>query len=337
MTYSRYPISMLNTLIDLRMRLLGLQVNELGGVPKRRIIRGRAYWYAEVAIKGHKVQHYVGPDDETTREKIEQAQKAVDDARIARKARRSMVKQLANAGAPQPDPGTGAILRAMSAAGVFRLGGVLVGTHAYRLYSLELGYYMGGTHLTTMDLDIAAFRHLSVALEETANPSLKTALSRLGMQPTPSLDDRRPTRWQTSGMELAVEFLTPSFSDEQKPLRLETLDIWAQGLHFLNFLITEPIQAVALYLDGILVQIPSPERYAVHKLIVAQRCQQTREDKSRKDLDQAKDLIEILATDRSQDLEDAYVDALETGPAWRKAMQQSLSDRADIRALMPKI
>ncbi len=337
MTFDRYPASMQSALLDLRMRHLGLRVNELGGTPKRRVIRGQAYWYTEVAVNGDKKQHYVGPDDEATRAKIEQAQEAVEDARAARREHRAMVKQLVAMGAPQLDPSTGTILKAMAAVGVFRLGGTLVGTHAYRLCSLELGAYLRGVHTFTMDVDIAAFKHLSVALGETVNPSLNTALGRLDMQPIPSLENRRPTRWRSLGMKMVVDFLTPSFSEEQKPQRLETLDIWAQGLHFLNFLIAEPIQAVALYLDGVLVQIPRPERYAVHKLIVAQRRHHTREDKSRKDLDQAKDLIEVLATDRPQDLEDAYVEAMETGPAWRKAIQQSLSDREDIRALMPKI
>ncbi|PQA89249.1 GSU2403 family nucleotidyltransferase fold protein [Hyphococcus luteus] len=44
--------------------------------------------------------------------------------------------------------------------------------------------------------------------------------------------------------------------------------VQAPGLTFLIFLIRDPISAVAPYRDGVLVQIPQPERVATHKLIV---------------------------------------------------------------------
>ena len=155
------------------------------------------------------------------------------------------------------------------------------------------------------------------------------------MQPAPSLDPKRPTRWKTRNTDLGVDFLAPSFSDEEDPVCLTALDDWAQGLHFLNFLIAEPIQAVALYLDGILVQVPRPERYAIHKLILAQRRYKANRIKARKDLDQARDLIEIMAVDRPDDLEDAYLTAMEIGPAWREALSKSLKSRDEIRTLVP--
>jgi hypothetical protein len=80
------------------------------------------------------------------------------------------------------------------------------------------------------------------------------------------------------GLEMAadeidtlVEFLTPSFRSEEDIRELPALGVAAQSLHFLNYLIAEPIKAAALYRSGVLVQIPRPEAYAVHKLIVANR------------------------------------------------------------------
>ncbi|MCT7377950.1 nucleotidyltransferase domain-containing protein [Chelativorans sp. EGI FJ00035] len=67
-----------------------------------------------------------------------------------------------------------------------------------------------------------------------------------------------------------VEFLTPAFGDEKvKPL--PALGVSAQALNYLNFLIADPLRAVALYRSGVLVQVPRPERFAIHKLIVADR------------------------------------------------------------------
>ena len=79
-----------------------------------------------------------------------------------------------------------------------------------------------------------------------------------------------------------VDFLVPKMQDENDVLMLEPLGVYAQALSFLNFLICEPIPAVGLYRNSVLVQIPRPERYAVHKLIVAQRRKSSSQAKARK-------------------------------------------------------
>ncbi len=331
----RYPTSMQSVCLDLRSRHLDRRVNELGGVPKLRKISGKSYWYAEIAIKGRKVQRYIGPDNDEMRALVDQAKTAVQDARAARTANRGLVKQLEAMGAPRLDPNTGSVLNAMATVGVFRLGGTLVGTHAYRLYSMELGIRLPGMFEATQDVDIASFERLSLAVGDEVDPSLGDALGGLGIEPAPSLDQGRATRWRTRGGGVEVDFLAPSFAEEEGPVRLAAFDVWAQGLHFLNYLISDPIQAVALYLDGILVQVPQPERYAIHKLIVAQIRNAANRPKGRKDLDQARDLIEVLAVDRPYNLQDAYDAAMEAGPKWRAAITRSLKQRSDIANMMP--
>ena len=329
----RYPTSMQSVYLDLLSRHLDQRVTELGGIPKLRRIGGKDYWYAEIAIKGRKNQRYLGPDTSEMRASIERAKSAVEDARAARADNRALVRQLEAIGAPRLDANTGSVLKAMAAVGVFRLGGTLVGTHAFRLYALELGMRLRGLFDATQDVDIAAFQRLSVALDDKVDPSLGSALGGLGIEPAPAIDQRRPTRWRAKGGGLAIDFLAPSFTEEEGPVKLDTFDGWAQGLHFLNYLIADPIQAVALYLDGILVQIPQPERYAVHKLIVAQRRNPANRPKARKDLDQAQALIETLATERRELLRDAYDAAMEAGPKWRAAITASLRQRPEIASM----
>jgi hypothetical protein len=127
-----------------------------------------------------------------------------------------------------------------------------------------------------------------------------------------------------------IEFLTPSFRPEEDIRELPALGVAAQSLHFLNFLIAEPIKAAALYRSGVLVQIPRPEAYAVHKLIVADR-RKTGPDqlKSRKDRAQAALLIAALAEDRPDELREAYEDALSRGPHWRDHIARSLQRLPD--------
>ena len=59
-----------------------------------------------------------------------------------------------------------------------RLGGTVVGTHAFRLYEGELNLRLGLDHAAqTDDLDIASFERLSLALEGGAAPPVQQVLA----------------------------------------------------------------------------------------------------------------------------------------------------------------
>lgn len=106
---------------------------------------------------------------------------------------------------------------------------------------------------------------------------------------------------------------------------LAALGVSAQSLHHLNYLIAEPIQAAAVYRDGILIRVPRPERFAIHKLIVADRRRDGPDSlKARKDLLQAEILAAMLAEDRPSDLAEAYQDAMGWGARWRQRIEASL-------------
>jgi hypothetical protein len=101
----------------------------------------------------------------------------------------------------------------------------------------------------------------------------------------------------------------------------------AQPLRFLDFLIADPVRSVMLYRGGVPVRIPAPERFAVHKLIVATRrgtedeTQSGFASKREKDIRQAGILVEALSMKRRQvDLTEAWAEAWDRGPAWREAM-----------------
>src|SRR5690606_9356109 len=141
----------------------------------------------------------------------------------------------------------------------------------------------------------------------------------------PSLAKGSVWKWRQTRSDILVEFLTPSFRPEEDIRDLPALGVSAQSLHFLNFLIAQPIKAAALYRSGVLVQIPRPEAYAIHKLIGADRRQAGPDQlKSRKDRAQAALLIEVLAEDRPDELREAHEDALSRGPAWKDHISRSL-------------
>jgi hypothetical protein len=221
------------------------------------------------------------------------------------------------------DAQTGKVLLALSKAGIFRLRGVIVGTHAFRCYPGLLGVEIPEAHAVTEDIDVAAFHSVSVALDDRLDPALVDALKQIGpFIARPGLHNQ-PTAWRDQESGVLVELLTPNEGpDRDKPLELPALGAYAVPLRFLDYLIHEPTQAVVLYRSGVLINVPQPARYAIHKLIVATRRVSSAQAKARKDVEQSAALIRVLAEDRPDELEDAVVEARERGPNWREAMNK---------------
>ena len=86
-----------------------------------------------------------------------------------------------------------------------------------------------------------------------------------------------------------------------------------------------------------LVQIPRPERFAIHELIVADRRRGEDRLKAAKDRAQAAALIAALAHDRPEDLAEAYEDAQSRGPRWRERIGASLSRMPDSADLLSRL
>lgn len=305
------------------------------GTPTLKHRGDKAYWYAARRVGREMRFFYIGEDTEETRVRINR----IEDLRATAKARQAersrLVRLLRAEGMTPTDRATGSILSAMADAGTFRLGGTIVGTNAFRLYEGELGLRLPlGGMANTGDIDIAQFEKLSIALEDQVNPSLAETFSALKFNPLPGLNPGRTWRWAQGGSGQLVEFLTPAFGDET--IRdLPALGVSAQAMNYLNFLIADPIHAAAIYRSGVLVQVPRPERYAIHKLIVSDRRRDGAGNlKASKDREQAAFLIEALAEDRPDDLSSAYQTAMEVGPRWRDHIGNSLQRMPDTTGIL---
>lgn len=236
------------------------------------------------------------------------------------------------------DRTTGSLLDAFSKTGVFRLGGTLIGTVAFRLYEGELGVGLGFDRLAqTDDIDVASFERLSFALNDTVTTPLETVFRELKFLPQPALEPTSVWRWAQSTRGTLVEFLMPAQKDEGvRPL--PALGVSAQALRHLDFLLEQPITAVGLYRSGVRVQIPRPEAYAIHKLIVAERRRGGADAiKARKDRAQAAFLIEALADIRPDELAEAYADALSRGPRWKEQISRSLKKMSGAAEMLRSI
>jgi hypothetical protein len=301
-----------------------------------KAIKGRRYWYFQTGVGEKRTQRYVGPETPELLERIAHHRETSDDAR----ERRSLVSTLVRSfNMPRPNPEIGEIIEALAKAGVFRLRGVLVGTVAYQTYSAMLGIRLSAASLQTGDIDIAQFRDISVAIGDSTPPVLEILkeVDKTFRAIPHIVDGRRVTSYASKGGP-RIDFLTPNEGPETgMPQALPALRTDAQPLRFLAYLLHEPEPAVILHNAGILVQVPSPTRYAVHKLIVSRRRREGAA-KRHKDLQQAEILLEALARKRPQELKLAWQEAYENGPTWRQLLTEALGQlRPAIRDLTLRV
>ncbi len=184
---------------------------------------------------------------------------------------------------------------------MFRLRAVVVGSTAFQCYGPMLGFRIPRQLGQTNDLDIAQFLTVSIAVDDRIDDDFLTVLRRANPRfreiPSP-MDLRRTSRYavQAGGQTVfSVDVLAPLRGPERKtPTPVGALRGDKQLLRFLDFLIYREVEAVALHGLGILIRVPTPERYAFHKLIVSQRRLGSSQGSARaqKDLPQASTLLQ---------------------------------------------
>lgn len=301
-----------------------------------KTINGRRYWYFQTGTSDGRSQRYAGPESPELLERIAHHKQARDDER----ERRALVSTLVRSfGFTPPIKQIGEVLTALARAGVFRLRSVLVGTVAYQCYPAMLGAKLPNSLLQTNDIDIAQFTSVSIAIGDQTQPMLKVLQDvDQTFREIPHIAGHRFATSYVAKGGIRVDFVTPNEGpDTDAPQSLPALKTDAQPLRFLDFLIHEPVHAVILHGSGIYVQVPAPERYAVHKLILAldRPAGITKRDK---DLSQAGSLITALAEKRPEELKQAWEEAHGRGPKWRKLLLEGTRWLAPLaRDIMLKI
>lgn len=313
------PISCQNAFSDLRRMLVELDEIDIQGMLMEKPLRKGLYAYDRVKIGNQLVDRYLGPVSDDLRA-------AGQRAKELRRAAGDQVKLLRSHGCLAPDRETGAVLLSLARAGIFRAGGVLVGTAAFRCYEAELGVRLDDAAAATQDINVAMHRTITVA---ATAPPVPKILAGMGYAPsiTSNTAGAKPWRW-TKG-EMLVEFLTPDTGHDGQ---FEKLGVHAQQVKFMEYLLECPVRAPVVYQSGVLVKVPDPAHYAVHKLILASRRGTDSREKTLEDRRQAAQLIEVLASDRPDELAAAYMDARGRGPAWRNAIDITLKVLPDTAA-----
>lgn len=315
------PLNILTLYSDL-VQELHVRTERPGSVYTREK-GGGEYAYAKRSVGTTRRDVYIGAASEI---ETSRRMSAIDEENERAKQRRKTISALKAAGVPAPQPALGAVLDALDDAGLLRQT-VVVGTAAYQCYPPLVGALLSSAGLMTQDADLAT-ASLAIAGDD-AGESMETILKRADSSFTalPGLDPRAlPSRFRSASGFL-VDLLTPQLRrDDRNPMPLEKLKAGAVPMQYLRWLVTDPARAAVLFSAGVPALVPQPARFAIHKLVLAQKRTGER-TKRGKDLLQARTLIEVLKAHDPHALADARDSAFEEGrQGWEQPILRSLGE-----------
>lgn len=304
--------------------LLQRSVADVPGSFNRKEVRGSTYWYWQWRdLQGVLRQVYLGPDDDRLRRLIEQRQQG--KPRVD-KSVGGLVRACVSLGCMASLPQHGKIISRLDEHGFFRAGGVLIGTHAFIAMSNMLGVrWRQG--FRTNDIDFAhAGRNVSLALPTNLQVDVHDAISSLemGLLPPKSITAGPAATYLTAKGDMRVDLLTVAGRSD-KVFRHEELGVNLQPLKFMEFALEQTTQTVLISgEDAIVVNIPSPMRYAMHKLLVMAEREEAFRSKLGKDAGQVAALVTYGIERAPGALEDAAHDMLARGRGWRSRLVEGL-------------
>lgn len=294
---------------------------------------GQQYWYFAFRDNGKVRMSYVGPDSDYVRALVKRFETTRRKKPLAPPAQAAIAL-----GAAPTAPKHFRIIKRLADYGFFRAGGVLIGTHAFVALGNMLGVrWAHGS--ATLDVDFAhAGRNISIALPADLKIDVHGALESLemGLLPLTEFDGGAGAQYRNpNDAELRLDFVT-SATRKGKPVVMPELNLALEPLKFMEFSLEGTTQGCVFSRAGACtVNLPAPERYAVHKLIVHGERPASERTKARKDLLQSASLAEyFLENGQQRTFNHAWRDAMGRGPGWRK---RALQGKRDLLAMAPEL
>lgn len=299
-------------------------VADLSGAFSSKTVKGYKYWYYQYSEpSGRLRQIFVGPDNDAVR------------GLIALKAQAAITGQLVPLAGSAIALGCSAVIskhlrvvRRLAEYGFFRAGGVLVGTHAFLAYGNMLGVKWSDLSRTE-DIDFAhAGKNLSLALPSNIEVDTHNAIESLqmGFLPVSGLSSKAGGSYlspRDPGFRL--DFLTTLHRGGTETYEHPKLHITLQPLKFMEYSLVQVQQAVLFNVEGVVVvNVPHPARYALHKLIVYGERTGTFRAKSAKDLLQAATLLALFKERRAWEVDEAWSDLVGRGKGWINRVKRGL-------------
>lgn len=304
------------------------------GTFTRKTVKGKEYWYRQRYIKGQAAQEYVGPSTPEVQQKINSLK---ENRKERKKQLRHLVLQerrrislMRRAGLPVLDLLVASLIEKLSQSTLICQGGLLVGSYAFSAYSGMLGRIFDKGSLKTLDVDLVRDTHRiakETPLIELVHPKGFIAVRGKSFYSVPGLSRKSLPSSFVGPEGLRIDFLTPLRGKPRENIVFPDIPhLGARPLHFLDFLIKDPVEAVLLGpRGGLAVTVPDPCRFAIHKLIVATRRPVSETTKRLKDILQASQLITVCSEERPDDLKRVTREAMGRGKGWKTAIERSLN------------
>jgi len=291
-------------------------VADLTGSFASKKIKGHKYWYFQYTEPSGKLrQIYVGPDNDAVKSLIE-----LKDHPGAAQHLVPLAASAVALGCAAVLPKHLRVITRLSEYGFFKAGGILVGTHAFLAYGNMLGIQWGDSS-RTQDIDFAhAGKNIALALPSNLEVDTHSAIESLqmGLLPISGLKGKTgATYLAPRDPSFRLDFLTTLHRGGEKTYEHPQLHVTLQPLKFMEYSLVQVQQAVLFNTEGaVVVNVPHPARYALHKLIVYGEREGTFASKASKDLVQAASLLRYFKESRTWEIKAAYQDLINRGKGW---------------------
>lgn len=319
---------------DLRERLEVFEnIRSIAALPGEfttKRVKGCLYHYYQAALPSGRIQFYLGRDGREIRRLIAERTEGKKPANADQMLFQRLAAQIIAGGVPAVPAEIARVLCGMANSAVFKVGGVLIGSVAMQIIATHLGVHLHESIATTQDVDIAGGVRVSVAVPDLRAdiPSAIESLQ-MGFFPVPRLSNKEPsTSYAIRGKTLRIDLVTPMKGEKNTPVLIPRFNAAAQPLKYLDYLIEDPVSAAMISGTPCLVNVPQPARFALHKLIVSQIRDIASAAKRKKDVLQAKALIEILREDMPAEIEKAKAEILKRSGSWAKNLQNACREHA---------
>lgn len=301
-------------------------VADLPGAFTCKRVKGHTYWYYQYSEpNGTRRQTFVGPDNDSVKAVVAKAAMGKATGDVA-----AFVRAAVAHGCAEVLPRHFKVLRRLAEYGFFRAGGVLIGTHAFIAYGNMLGVRWTAADVAkTQDIDFAhAGRNVSLLLAAEQRVDVHSAIESLemGFLPVATMAGKTGGAYLIPDeKDFRLDFLTTVGRDGEVPYRHPALGVTLQPLRFMEYSLENIQQSVLLSGDSaVLVNVPHPARYALHKLIVAGIREGVFASKSGKDIQQSALLLRVLRELRPWEVEEAWADLIGRGTGWQTRAMRGL-------------
>lgn len=285
---------------------------------KSKTIRGKRYLYLYISIGSTRTEHYLGEETTELLDKIDDEKEKWNSNTDDRELRARLVGMLIGGGMLPLGKDEGKVISLLERNGVFLAGAALVGTMAFRAYANMLGVTWSND-AGTKDIDIAVDNHYTLALpRDKINLGQLILDSGMGFFEVPALNRGQPSSsFKIRGQELIVDVLAPMKGREsRRPVHLKDFNTHASPMRYLDYVLQDVQPVVLLYEHGIMINVPTPGRFAIHKCVISQKRPAAQAAKALKDRGQAEQVFRVLLQDRPTDITLAYRAAKEQGEAF---------------------